>query len=116
MDIPTTNDFLLEFGIEPVEVDPTLGLSRYIFTSLSDGLQLDISFSLIMRSFQVILKDKNGKNLVVVSSEKLLSIRLIREGLLAKINVVFDLKGLNSELCVTVEPELSFHWWLIENN
>lgn len=30
MDFPNANDFLEEFGIEPVEVDPGLSLYRYI--------------------------------------------------------------------------------------
>ena len=38
MKYPSTDDFLEEFGIEPVEVDPTLALSLYRVKSRCSGL------------------------------------------------------------------------------
>ena len=54
MEFPSTSDFLEEFGIEPVEVDPTLALCRYTKKSKNSELEVDISFSAVMRSFQVV--------------------------------------------------------------
>lgn len=38
MEFPSTSDFLEEFGIEPVEIDPTLALCRYTKKSKNSEL------------------------------------------------------------------------------
>lgn len=89
MEFPSTSDFLEEFGIEPVEVDPTLALCRYTKKSKNSELEVDISFSAVMRSFQVVLR-LSMQELAVVSSENVKSIELVRDSSGAGVHVVFD--------------------------
>lgn len=79
MKYPSTDDFLEEFGIEPVEVDPTLALSLYRVKSRSGDVEVDVSFSVVMGSFEVVLK-VSGQELATVSSESVKTIELVRVG------------------------------------
>lgn len=55
MDFPSTVDFLAAFGIEPVEEDPCMAYCRYVKQSKDRLHELDISFSAVAESFQVVL-------------------------------------------------------------
>ena len=114
MNYPTVEDFLEEFGIYPVEVDPSLALCRYTKKSGNSGPEVDISFSAVMRSFQVNLKVA-GRELAVISSESVSSIELVRDASGAGVRVVFDVSGLVSEAIVMLEPEVSCRWWTLRN-
>jgi hypothetical protein len=113
MELPSKLDFLIEFGLEPVEEDRDLALFRYIKPSV-DGLQeLDISFSGVWRSFQVVLRC-GGKELVSVSSESVESLKIRRDKSGAgAVHVVFNLEAVRSEALVTLEPELRCDWWTL---
>jgi hypothetical protein len=114
MEFPSTVDFLEAFGIEPVEEDPSMAYCRYVKHS-TDGLQaLEISFSGVAGSFEVVLRHDNNE-LAKISSETVRLIELRREKSSAGIHVVFDLHGATSEAVVTLEPDLHFHWWTLRS-
>jgi len=114
MEFPSTSDFLEEFGIEPVEIDPTLALCRYTKKSKNSELEVDVSFSAVMRSFQVVLR-LSMQELAVVSSENVKSIELVRDSSGAGVHVVFDFFESISEARVIFEPEISCRWWTLRN-
>ncbi|MFJ4346686.1 hypothetical protein [Pseudomonas sp. NPDC089401] len=112
MEFPSENDFLQEFGIEPIEVDPSLALCRYVMKSRSGDLELDFSFSVVMKSFQVVLR-LAMQELAVFSSESVKSIEVVRDGSEAGIRVVFDICDSISEARIAFEPDLSCRWWTL---
>lgn len=114
MEFPSANDFLEEFGIEPVEVDPGLALCRYTKKSKNSELEVDISFSAVMASFQVVLR-LAMQELAIISSENVKSIELVRDSSGAGIRVVFDICESISEARVIFEPEVSCRWWTLRN-
>jgi hypothetical protein len=111
---PSENDFLEEFGIQPVEVDPSLAFCRYIKKSKDSELEVEISFSAVMKSFQVVLRLAK-QELAIVSSESVQSIALVRDNSGAGVHVVFDICESTSEARVMLEPEISFRWWTLQN-
>lgn len=114
MEFPSTNDFLEEFGIEPIEVDPSLALCRYIKKSKTSELEVDVSFSAVMESFQVVLRLATHE-LAIISSENVKSIELVRDSSGAGVRVVFDICESISEARVIFEPEVSCRWWTLRN-
>ncbi|KQM50966.1 hypothetical protein FEM54_22720 [Pseudomonas edaphica] len=112
MKFPSTDDFLEEFGIQPIEVDPNLALCRYIQKSKNSELEVDVSFSAVMKSFQVVLR-LSTQELAVISSESVKSIELVRDESGAGIHVVFDMSESLSEARVIFEPEVSCRWWTL---
>ncbi|QOY68909.1 MULTISPECIES: hypothetical protein [unclassified Pseudomonas] len=114
MKFPSTSDFLEEFGIEPIEVDPTLALCRYTKKSKNSELEVDVSFSAVMKSFQVVLR-LSMQELAVISSENVKSIELVRDSSGAGVHVVFEFCESISEAIVIFEPEVSCRWWTLRN-
>lgn len=114
MKYPSADDFLEEFGIEPVEVDPTLALCLYRVKSKSGDVEVDVSFSVVMGSFQVVLK-VFGQELAVVSSESVKSVELVRDEQGAGVRVIFDIRDSLSEARVLFEPDVSFRWWILSD-
>lgn len=51
---PSSYDFLEAFGLVPVEVDLSIGLYRYIQQANNTALEIDILFSVMMKSFQIV--------------------------------------------------------------
>lgn len=114
MNFPTTKDFLLQFGFEPVETDPEQAFYRYLVLS-HDGLsELDMAFNAKNHSIQIIFRLSSGKELAVITSDKVSRINFKRDKFGAGIHVVFELDGLSSEAVVTFEPQLACHWWVGE--
>lgn len=114
MNFPSTDDFLEAFGIEPVEEDPSMAYCRYVKTAASGELQIDISFSAVTESFQVVLRC-SGREVATISSEKVKSIELRRDGSGSGVYVVFDIGGVTSEAWVKLEPELNCRWWTLRS-
>lgn len=112
MNFPNTDDFLEAFGIEPVEEDPSMAYCRYVKTALDGGLEVDISFSAVTESFQVVLRC-GGHEVATVSSESVKAIELRHDGSGSGVHVVFNIHGMTSEALVTLEPELSCRWWTL---
>lgn len=112
MQFPSTNDFLEEFGLEPVEVDPNLAMCRYVKRSCSSGLELDVSFSGVMNSFEVILR-LSMQELAVVSSENVKFIEFLRGSSGVGLHVVFESRDTISEARVIFDPEVSVKWWTL---
>ncbi|HDS1581221.1 TPA: hypothetical protein QEL15_003327 [Stenotrophomonas maltophilia] len=112
MQFPGENHFLEAFGIEPVEVDQSLALYRYKVKSRNGDLELDLSFSAVMRSFQVELRMAMHE-LAIISSEGVRSIEIVEDGSEAGVRVVFDICGSTSEAMITFEPELKCRWFTL---
>lgn len=114
MNFPSAFDFLETFGLEPIEEDPSLAYCRYVKQS-SDGLQeLDISFSGVAESFQVIFRC-GGKSVVTLSSEKVKMVQVRRDQSGVGLHVSFDLNDVSSEALITLEPDLHCRWWLLRS-
>lgn len=114
MEFPNTDDFLMEFGIEPVEINPSLSLCRYIKKSHNSELEVDFSFSAAMGSFQVVLRLAEHE-LAIVSSESVKIVELVRDDAGAGVHVVFDICNSTSEAWVMLEPDVSCRWWTLRN-
>ena len=113
MEFPSTFEFLKMFGIEPTEDSPEC--CRYVKQS-SDGKQeLDISFSAVNDSFQVVLRCA-GKVVMVVSSEKVRLIELRCDRSRSGVHAIFDIGGVMSEAVITLEPDLHCHWWTLQKS
>lgn len=112
MDFSSISNFLMEFGIEPVEVDPSMAYCKYVLSSKKNSFEVDISFSAVMESFQINVR-VNGDEVMMISSEKVESIKLFRQDVIAGVHVVFDMVGLRSEAKVLLEPEISCRWWTL---
>ena len=114
MEFPDPDDFLEEFGIEPVEIDLSLSLCRYIKKSGSNELEVEFSFSSVMRSFQVVFRIAE-QELAIISSESVKFIKLVRDDAGAGVHVVFDVCNSTSEAWVMLEPDVSCRWWTLRN-
>lgn len=114
MNFPTRDDFLDVFGIEPTEEDPSMAYCRYVKVSSSGELEIDISFSVVSESFQIVLRYK-GNEVAMISSEKVAFMEIKSNGSDSSIRVVFDIRGVTSEAVVKFEPELNFHWWTLRS-
>ena len=114
MEFPGTADFLEAFGIEPVEQDPSMAYCRYVKQS-GDGLQeLDVSFSAVAESFQVVLRCGN-KETIRISSENVRKIEIHRDQLSSGVRVFFKVRDGVSAAVVLIEPDLHCHWWTLKD-
>lgn len=105
---PVENDFLEMFGLEPVLVEPDLGLVAYRIGA-GKGVQVEFSFSLVMRSFQVVTS-VDEVVVSVVSSEGVGSIQLFERNGKAGLEVAFNSRGGESKAVLVMEPEVSLMW------
>lgn len=114
MEFPSTADFLGAFGIEPAEQDSSMAYCRYVKQS-DDGLyELDISFSAVAESFQVVMRC-GSKEMIRISSENVRKIELHRDQSSSGIRVFFKFRDAASEAVVLIEPDLHCHWWALRD-
>jgi hypothetical protein len=112
IECPSENDFFEAFGIRPIETDPDMACEFYVKQS-NDGLQeIEISFSLVALSFQVVQRC-GGKETMVISSEKLRHIELYKDDSGSGIRAVFEIDNVKSEVVVILQPDLYVHWWTL---
>lgn len=109
---PVANDFLLAFGMVPVEEDPNMAYWRYIRSDKKGLLEVDLSFSAVGQSFQVVMRCQ-GQDVITVSSERVQNIELRSDRTGSGVHITFDIQGVASEALVLFEPELSCKWWTI---
>lgn len=114
MKFPSTDDFLQAFGIEPIEEDSSLAYCRYAKQSPDGELEIDISFSAVSESFQVVLRH-NGCDVVTVSSEKARLVEIFSDESGSGIRAIFNLGDVMSEAVVTFEPKLTCRWWTLRS-
>ncbi|NMG68108.1 hypothetical protein GPA19_24555 [Azoarcus indigens] len=114
MYFPSTLDFIETFGLVPVEEDPSMAYCRYLKKVLGGKLEIDISFSAVAESFQVVLRC-NGHDVITVSSESVKSIEIRHDGAGSGVNVLFDIDGVASEAWIGLEPEVNCRWWALRS-
>lgn len=115
LNFPSSYEFLERFGIEPVEEDESISLYRYIKSAKNGELEIDISFSEIMKSFQITLR-LSSREISTISSESVQSIKIVSDNLGEGLHIVFDINELISEARVILEPDISFQWWTLRNS
>ncbi|HDS1147625.1 MULTISPECIES: hypothetical protein [Stenotrophomonas] len=108
MKYPAREEFLERFGLEPFKVDPEIGL--FVYREGSEGqVEVEFSFSLVMRSFQVSIFI-GGVEVSVISSEGVDSISIFeyagRSGL--RIEFISELGLSKAEL--VLEPTIHLVW------
>lgn len=112
MIFPGKEEFLREFGLEPVEEDSSMALCRYRVRSERRGLEIDISFSAVLESFEVVVYC-NGYEIASLVSERVNKIEMRNDSSGSGIRAVFDIQGVRSEAVVNFEPEIACRWWAI---
>lgn len=110
MKFPDVDEFLEVLGVEPVEWDESTLMFRYSFGSVDDSLTVEVSFSVVMKSFQVKIF-MGGREISMASTEGVGSIELISKEGRKGIHAKFGVEGLSAEAIVIVEPELACRWW-----
>jgi hypothetical protein len=114
MKFPSTKDFLDILNIRPTEEDPGMAYCRYVKYSDDGIMKIDVSFSAVTESFQVVFQCA-GRDVVTISSEKTRLIEIQSDDAGLRIHAIFDISGLASEAMVTFEPQLHCHWWALRN-
>ncbi|MCC4599755.1 hypothetical protein [Xanthomonas melonis] len=112
MIIPRRVDFLTELGMEPIEIDSSLGLSTYRKNSSDGKIEMEVSFSAVMKSLQISLR-LSEKEIIKFSSEKVASIEIVKNEMASGLCVKFDLSEVSSEAFIGLEPDISCDWWSI---
>ncbi|MGX5830927.1 hypothetical protein [Mesorhizobium sp. 43Arga] len=113
MKFPGKADFQAAFGLEPEDEDPSMAYVRYVFRSNTSSLELDVSFSGVLESFQIITRI-HGSVFGSISSERTISLVIDQDENGTKaLHVTFDIKGIVAEARITFEPDISYQWWLI---
>ena len=115
MIFPSELEFLEAFGLDPVETDTSIGMCRYIQNSKTSGIEIDISFSAVMKSFQVALRLFKHE-IATISSENVSSIEIVNDAQGEGIHIIFDICDSISEARVTLYPEITCRWWTLRNN
>jgi hypothetical protein len=110
MTFPSEEEFLAVFGVEPAESDLSVGYFLYVFEDSGGPLKAMVSFNVTERSLQVRLLIA-GRDEIVVSSEKVESLRIHQDGGSSGLRAVFNIDGMVSEAEVIVSPTLSCRWW-----
>jgi len=115
MKVPCVEDFMESFGMKPVETkeDPDLRIFLYRAKSNDGKLEIDFSFSEIMSSFQILLRCCD-REIGVICSEKMQKIEIYKEKYKSGIKVVFEISGCSSEVDIIIEPDLYYHWSILQ--
>ncbi|CAN7750537.1 hypothetical protein LJR084_006832 [Variovorax sp. LjRoot84] len=114
MDFPSSEEFLEEFGLEPTSVDPTMAHCRYVKKNDEDARSIDFSFSAVLESFQIAIKD-GDEEIANFSSEGVKKIEIVRISGESGLRVLMGFNGAESEAFVSLEPKVHCRWWLIKN-
>lgn len=114
MEFPDEFVLLEEFGLEQVDIDPNMAYVCYRKSDADSALEMDLSFSEVDKSFQIVMRCM-GRELAVVSSERLSSIWIERDEAGSKLRIKFDISGVAAEAMVRTEPSIYYHWWTIED-
>lgn len=114
MNFPSKFEFLEEFGLEPIDEDPSLAYCRYEKSLPNEKAKIDFSFSAVSNSFQVSLFF-DEKEFFTISSENVQEIKIRSENSKKEISVLFDISGMNSQALITLEPDIKCQWWSIRN-
>ena len=104
--IPSENDFLAAFGVEPVEAEPADGYWCYEFTT-EDGDALRFSFNAHEHSAQTVWFSR-GRPVCTVVHENTSAIRLEEQAI--RVEFVQEPSECRTTLSVQVFPELEVRW------
>lgn len=108
MKYPAREEFLDRFGLEPFKVDPEIGL--FVYRAGSEGqVEVEFSFSLVMRSFQDLISI-DGVDVSVISSEGVNSISIFENNGRSGLRIEF-IPGLGlSRAELVLEPTIHLSW------
>ncbi len=108
MKYPAREEFLDRFGLEPFKVDPEIGL--FVYRAGSEGqVEVEFSFSLVMRSFQALISIDGG-GVSVISSEGVNSISIFENNGRSGLRIEF-IPGLGlSRAELVLEPTIHLSW------
>lgn len=108
MKYPAREEFLDRFGLEPFKVDPEIGL--FVYRAGSEGrVEVEFSFSLVMRSFQALISI-DGVDVSVISSEGVNSILIFENNGRSGLRIEF-IPGLGlSRAELVLEPTIHLSW------
>lgn len=109
MNFPDVEDFKAVLGVEPSGFDQDTLTFWYSFDAGDGSIKLLMSFSVLMKSFQVNISVA-GHEVAMVSSEGVEWIRLVSEGDEKKISVSFLEDMCFSGVTLVVEPQLYLDW------
>ena len=104
--IPSENDFLAAFGVEPVEAEPADGYWCYEFTA-EDGEGLRFSFNVHERSVQTVWTSR-GRPVCTVVHENASAVR-VEEGAI-RVEFIHEPNECRTTLHVQVFPEVVVRW------
>jgi len=108
-------DFMICFGMKPVEKDPEMIYFRYIKES-DDGMWvLDFSFCPLTYSFQVIFRN-NGKEIGLIYSERTKKIEIRRDKFSSGVHFDCEISGCMLETRLILEPYLHCNWFILKNS
>lgn len=105
---PAREEFLEIFGLEPFRVDPEIGL--FVYRAGSEArVEVEFSFSLVMRSFQVSMFI-DGVEVSVISSEGVDSVSMFESDGRSGLRIEF-IPGLGlSRVELALEPTIHLVW------
>jgi hypothetical protein len=114
MKFPDIDDFRSTFGVDPLAFDRDTLTFWYAFKSSEEGVEAIVSFSVLMRSFQVsmVLAERE---IAMVSSEGVERIRLVEEKDEKKILVSFLESKCSSGVTLVLEPHLHLRWHTVSD-
>lgn len=118
MKAPSKDDFLCEFGLAPCKEDHDLALLEYIFESRDGAIKIFFSFSLVYKSFQVII-EANSICVMTASSECIEEIKICNTAIGGEkcIKLIGCYKGAIGEGRITIDGVSGpcFVWGLLES-
>jgi hypothetical protein len=108
--VPSENDFLAAFGVEPIESAPQDGFWCYSFES-DDGNAVRLSFNIHERSVQTVWMFK-GRAVCTVVHENADEIRISNEVGAANISATFahERDECRTQLRLQIAPDLEINW------
>jgi hypothetical protein len=112
MSFPSTKDVLAEFGLEPVDEDRDLGYSHYRTKAPNGGFEVDFSFGVIERFFQIVLLNE-GKEIAYVSSECVREVRIFSDKSGSGLRIDFDYQDLQAQAELRLYPDLKLDWRIL---
>ena len=112
MEFPDVEEFSAVLGVEPSSFDQDGLTFWYSLESKGGRIRALVSFSALMRSFQVNFS-LEGEEVAMVCAEGVERIRLVEEGDETKLCVSYMEGACSSEATLVVHPKLHLNWYVL---